>query len=138
MQEFIQLITGGLSPAYYLAALFFSFLAIFLSMWAGSAKRNRSSARTPVQYSFKFLFWDNTKRILAGLVAMFLLYRFTATLIPQNMTMESAVGIGFFISMGLDQFIGSVKQRFRFFRMDRSRFMNDLKNKKTTNKKSGS
>jgi hypothetical protein len=129
MHELRQLIFGGISPVHYLAALFFSSLAILLSMWVGSAKRNVDSRNTPKQYSFRFLFWDNTKRILAGLIAMFLLYRFSSGLIGHALTMEAAVAIGFFISMGTDQVIGWLKQHFDVFRMNRSKIMKHLKQK---------
>lgn len=132
MQEFKYLILGDLSPSYYLAALFFSFLAILLSMWTGSASRNVYSSNTPVNYSFSFLIWDNTKRIVTGLIAMFLIYRFTSSLIGRGLSMEVAVGVGFFISMGLDQLIGWLKQRFDFLRMNRRKIMNILKQKEVS------
>jgi len=126
MKEFTQLISGGLSFSYYLASLFFSSLAILLSMWVGSAKRNVSSSSTPVKYSFRFLVWDNMKRIAAGLMAMFLVYRFSASIIGHGLSMEAAVGVGFFISAGLDQLIGWLKQRFSLLQMDREKIMNIL------------
>ena len=129
MQQFRQLVLGDLSLSYYLAALFFSGLAIILSMWAGSAKRNVDSTSTPKKYSFKFLLWDNTKRIVAGLIAMFLVYRFSASIIGHGLSMESAVGVGFFISMGLDQLIGWLKQRFDLLKMDRNKIMQILNQK---------
>jgi len=129
MQEFKQLVSGGLSAGYYLAALFFSGLAILLSMWAGSSKRNVNSTSTPRKYSFKFLIWDNTKRIVCGLVAMFLIYRFSSSIIGRGLSMEAAVGVGFMISLGIDQLIGWLKQRFDLLQMDRDRIMNLLEKK---------
>ncbi|HEV7783443.1 MAG TPA: hypothetical protein VGO58_19350 [Chitinophagaceae bacterium] len=132
MKEFTQLISGGLSFGYYLAALFFSGLAILLSMWAGSANRNVASSDTPRKYSFEFLIWDNAKRIGAGLIAMFLVYRFTSSIIGHELSMESAVGVGFIISMGVDQLIGWLKQRFDFLQMNRKKIMQILKQKEVS------
>ena len=129
MKEFTQLISGGLSFGYYLAALFFSSLAILLSMWVGSTKRDVNSKATPHQYSFRFLLWDNVKRIFGGLIAMFLVYRFSSSIIGRGLSMEAAVGVGFFISMGLDQLIGWLKQRFDLLQMDRQKIMTILKQK---------
>lgn len=129
MKEFKNLILGDLSGWYYLAAFVFSFLAIILSMWAGSSKRNIVSSSTPVQYSWRFLLWDNTKRIVVGLIAIFLVFRFTSTLINRELSMEVAVGVGFFISIGLDQLIGWLKQKFDILQMDRGKIMDVLKEK---------
>jgi hypothetical protein len=127
MQEFKHLILGDLSVWYYLAALVFSFLAILLSMWVGSAKRNVESSSTPKKYSWRFLLWDNTKRIVIGLIAIFLMFRFTSSIIGRALSMEVAVAIGFFISLGLDQLIGYIKQKFDFLQMDRTKIMDALK-----------
>jgi hypothetical protein len=129
MQQFIHYILGGLSLSYYLAAFFFSGLAILLSMWMGSASRNVKSPSTPEKFSFRFLLWDNAKRIGCGLIAMFLIYRFTASIIGRGLSMESAVRVGFLISMGLDQFIGWLKQKFDLLKMDRQKIMQSLKQK---------
>lgn len=129
MNEFKHLILGDLSGWYYLAAFFFSFLAILLSMWAGSKKRDVSSSSTPQKYSWRFLLWDNIKRISMGLVAIFLIFRFTSTLINRELSMEVAVGVGFFVSIGLDQLIGWLKQKFDVLQMDREKIMDALKQK---------
>lgn len=130
MNEFKQLILGDLSVAYYLAALVFSGLAILLSMWIGSAKRDVASGSTPKEYSLRFLVWDNFKRIVVGLIAMFFIYRFTSSLIGRALSMEVAVGVGFFITVGLDQLIGWLKQKFSILQMDREKIM-DVLNKTT-------
>lgn len=129
MKEFKQLILGDLSGWYYLAAFVFSFLAIIVSMWAGSSKRDVDSGSTPTKYSWRFLLWDNLKRISVGMIAIFLVFRFTSTLINRELSMEVAVGVGFFISLGLDQLIGWLKQKFSILQMDRSKIMEALKDK---------
>jgi len=129
MNEFKHLILGELSGWYYLAAFVFSFLAILLSMWAGSKKRDVASSSTPTNYSWRFLLWDNAKRIFMGLIAIFLCFRFASALINRALSMEVAVGIGFFVSIGLDQVIGWLKQRFDFLQMDREKIVEALKPK---------
>ena len=129
MQEFKHLILGDLTGWYYLAAFIFSFLAILVSMWAGSSKRNVTSSNTPTKYSWRFLLWDNLKRISVGLIVMFFMFRFASSIINRTLSMEIAVGIGFFISIGVDQAIGWLKQRFDILQMDRSKIMDALKEK---------
>lgn len=130
MQEFKHLILGDLSVAYYLAAFVFSLLVILLSMWVGSAKRDVASSSTPRKYSWRFLVWDNLKRIFVGMIAMFFIYRFTSSLIGRGLSMEVAVGVGFFVTFGLDQLIGWLKQKFSILQMDREKIM-DVLNKTT-------
>lgn len=127
MNEFKKLLLGELTIPYYLAAGVFCLLAIIVSLWLGSQKRNIPSPSTPILFSWKFLFWDNTKRVIIGMILMFLFFRFAAAAIGKALSMELAVGIGFFLSMGLDQAIGYLKQKFSFFQMDREKFKDPAK-----------
>jgi hypothetical protein len=122
MSEFKSLVLGGLSIPYYAAAFFFCFLAIILSMYAGSQKRDPKSSSTPELFSWHFLIWDNAKRIAAGLILMFVIFRFAVPAIGKALTMETAFGIGFGIAMGLDQVIGYLKKKFDLLQMDREKF----------------
>jgi hypothetical protein len=129
MDEFIKLVLGDLSIPTYLAAFFFSFLAILVSMRIGATSRDKFSPATPRKFSWYFLFWDNTKRIGTGLILMFLFYRFASAAIGRALSMEVAVGIGFFISMGLDQAIGYFKKKFDFLQVDREKLIDKLNTK---------
>lgn len=122
MEEFKSYVFGELSIPYYLAAAFFCLLAIIISMRIGARTRNPQSERTPRKFSWHFLIWDNTKRIVVGMIVMFLFFRFASAAIGRALSMEAATGIGFFISMGLDQAIGFLKQRFELLQMDRTKY----------------
>jgi len=122
MNEFKQLVLGDLSIPYYLAAAFFCFLAIIISLYAGSKKRNVASESTPEKFSWNFLIWDNTKRLVAGMILMFIFFRFAVPALGRALSMEVAFGIGCFLSLGLDQAIGLLKQKFDVLQMDREKF----------------
>ncbi len=122
MKEFKELILGGVTIPYYAAAAVFCFLAIILSMYIGSRKRNVQSQSTPELFSWSFLIWDNAKRIVVGMILMFLFFRFAVPAIGRQLSMEVAFGIGCFLSMGLDQAIGFLKQKFDLLQMDREKF----------------
>lgn len=100
INEALEIILGGKSGGYYIAGLFFSFLAILLSLKFYSKTRNKWSQNTPVQFSWKFLLWDNFKRISTSLILMFLLFRLFDLSAPLAM-----VGVGFFVALGSDKVI---------------------------------
>ncbi|MFT3680710.1 MAG: hypothetical protein QM791_23755 [Ferruginibacter sp.] len=112
--EAMEIILGKKSEGYYLAGFFFSFLAILLSLYMHSRKRDRSSEKTPEGFSWKFLLWDNFKRIFASLICMFLLFRLFDLSNPAAM-----IGVGFCVGFGVDKLIE--------FLMERTNIMNFLK-----------
>jgi hypothetical protein len=93
MQEFKHLVLGNASVAYYMAAEFFAILALILSLYLHSRKRDVASSSTPVQFSLLFLVWDNTKRIVVGQIALFLIFRFITELLGRQLNMWIAVGV---------------------------------------------
>jgi hypothetical protein len=126
MNEFKQLILGNVSVAYYLAAEFFALLALILSLYTGSKKRDATSASTPVQFSWLFLIWDNTKRIVVGQITLFLIFRFVTELLGRELNMWIAVGVGFFLSFGLDKAIQIIKERSSLFDMNREKMIEKI------------
>lgn len=126
MQEFKQLILGNVSVAYYMAAEFFALLALILSLYLNSKKRDVTSSSTPVQFSWLFLIWDNTKRIVVGQIALFLIFRFITELLQRQLNMWIAVGVGFFLSFGLDKAIQLIKERSSLFDMNREKMIDKI------------
>lgn len=128
MQEFKQLILGNVSVAYYLAAEFFALLALILSLYLNSKKRDVASSSTPVEFSWLFLIWDNTKRIVVGQITLFLVFRFVTELLGRELNMWIAVGVGFFLSFGLDKAIQIIKERSSLFDMNREKMISKIGN----------
>lgn len=128
MQEFKQLILGNVSIAYYLAAEFFALLALILSLYLNSKKRDVASSSTPVEFSWLFLIWDNTKRIVVGQITLFLVFRFVTELLGRELNMWIAVGVGFFLSFGLDKAIQIIKERSSLFDMNREKMISKIGN----------
>jgi hypothetical protein len=120
MNEFKQLILGQISLAYYAAAAFFCGLAILLSLYSHSRTRDKNSRNTPYDFSWRFLLWDNFKRVVTGLILMFLFFRFSPEIFGKPLTMWWAVGIGFFLSFGLDKAIQFIQQKYDILKMPRS------------------
>jgi hypothetical protein len=126
MQEFKHLVLGNASVAYYMAAEFFAILALILSLYLHSRKRDVASSSTPVQFSLLFLVWDNTKRIVVGQIALFLIFRFITELLGRQLNMWIAVGVGFFLSFGLDKAIQLIKDNSSLFDMNRAKMINKI------------
>lgn len=117
MQEFTQYILGDLSIPYYLAAFFFCSIAILLSLYAHSRKRDVTSERTPVAFSWTFLIWDNLLRVAATLALMFLFFRFSPDIFGKPLSFPIAVGVGFFLSFGLDKAIQWLQTKFDILKL---------------------
>ena len=97
--------TGG----YYLAGFFFCTLAIILSLYLSSKKRDPLSPNTPVQFSGWFLLWDNFKRVMATCIVIFILFRvFDLSAVP------AMIGVGFFVAFSLDKAIEWMMNKFNF------------------------
>lgn len=126
MQEFKDLVLGGVSVAYYLAAEFFALLALILSLYMHSKKRDLNAVSTPQGYSWLFLIWDNTKRIVVGQIAFFILFRFATEILGRQLNMWVAVGIGFVLSFGLDKVIQLIKDKSSFFDMNREKMIEKI------------
>lgn len=126
MEEFKQLVLGPASVAYYMAAEFFAILALILSLYMDSRKRDPQSSSTPVQFSWLFLIWDNTKRIVVGQIALFIIFRFATELIGRQLNMWVAVGAGFLLSFGLDKVIQWLKNKSSFLDMNREKLIDKI------------
>lgn len=120
IHEAIDIIFGGKSGGYYLAGMFISFLAILLSIWVHSLTRDAASPNTPVTFKWSFLLWDNLKRMVAGLIAMFLFFRaFDLS------NIFAMIGLGFSVGFGLDKMIQVLIEKtnvLNFLQTDRSNF----------------
>lgn len=126
MEEFKQLVLGPASVAYYAAAEFFAILALILSLYLDSRKRDVNSSSTPMKFSWLFLLWDNTKRIVVGQITLFILFRFATELIGRQLNMWIAVGAGFLLSFGLDKIIQWIKNKSSILDMNREKMIDTM------------
>src|SRR5688572_3559952 len=126
MEEFKKLVLGNASVAYYMAAEFFAILALILSLYLDSRRRDINSSSTPVKFSWLFLVWDNTKRIVVGQIALFIIFRFATELIGRQLNMWVAVGAGFLLSFGLDKVIQWIKNKSSIFDMNREKMIDKI------------
>lgn len=95
MKEFISILLGDQSLSFFLAMLFFALLGAFLSLLLQANTRRVHSSKSPIQFSWNFLFSDNARRLLAGLILIFIALRFTTDLFGLEINAFWALAIGF-------------------------------------------
>lgn len=102
----IKIIVGVKPDGYYLAGFFFSFLAILLSLYMYSKTRDKHSQSTPYNFSWWFLLWDNIKRITAGMIVMFILFR-----VADLSNIYAMLSVGFAVAFSLDKVIQTIMDK---------------------------
>lgn len=131
--EIKQNVLGPLSIGYYASAFFFSFIGLLIMLYYRSTTRDKNSKRTPVNFSFWFLVWDNAKRMVTGLLVMYVLFRFASEFFSSPLSMRVALGIGFAISLGLEPMMKFLVDRSevlsRLMEMPRDKYMEKLTEK---------
>lgn len=134
IKEFIEIISGGKTGGYYLAGLFFSVLAIYLSVYINSKTRNPDSPNTPKKFSWKFLVWNTGRRVVAGLVVMYILLR-VLDLHPETSILPF-LGVGFGVAFGLDKIIQTLMTETNildWLQPDKLKFMQKISEKEKVN-----
>lgn len=112
IQDTMQRISGGKPADYYLAGIFFSCIAILLSWYLHSRKRDPASPNTPEKFSWLFLIWDNVKKSVVTLLLMFVLFR-----VFDLSNILLMIGVGFFLSLGLDKAIEWLMDNTNFLKL---------------------
>jgi len=94
MKEFVQILIGNATLPQFLAALTFAYITSFAMLMYRTTKRDVNSERTPNQFSWSFLIRDNSARISANIILIFLSVRFSQAWIGAEWTTYAAVAIG--------------------------------------------
>lgn len=95
MEKAISLIIGEGDRTLFFVALLYAYVSAFLSVLMETTKREVTSLNTPYKFSYKFLFSDNSKRLVRSVILIFFAVRFSNEFFGQQLTVWLAVGIGF-------------------------------------------
>lgn len=95
MKEFINILLGQQPLVNFLALVFFALLGAALSLLLQASNRNPNSDTSPLHFSWTFFFSDNAKRIVAGVILIFIALRFTPELFGVDVNAFWALVIGF-------------------------------------------
>jgi len=92
---------GNISFAMFAGLYFFALVGVAINLLMHANKRDQNSPNTPVKFSYKFLLWDNWKRIFLSILLIYVSIRFISTLFSisvegnNELYLFSAVVIGF-------------------------------------------
>jgi len=106
LQEFKELVLGGLTPATYWAGFLFCFIGMFIRWGIKTRKSVKNNLTTPSK--FKFWFWvkDNLKdKILQALfvfAVIFICLRFPYELLGWTFSMVMCLGVGLLFDWVVD------------------------------------
>lgn len=101
MKEFTSYLIGNISIAMFCALYFFALVGVTINLLMHANSRNQKSYNTPVNFSVKFLMWDNWKRIVLAVLLIYISIRFVTKIVTINVDDNSelylfmAVIIGF-------------------------------------------
>jgi hypothetical protein len=93
---------GPWQPGDFISAFIFAIVGAVLIMLLHTNKRDVTSPHTPVQFSWSFFFFDNAKRIVAGLILILAGLRFLQPLTTSLGIAQENMLVSFFIGAGSD------------------------------------
>lgn len=82
--KYYNYISGGMTPAHLLAAMSIAFLGWFVYKTISGASRDRTSQRSPGNFSLSFWFKDNWQEAVKHIIIMFALVRFASEVVAQT------------------------------------------------------
>lgn len=94
MKAFINILLGNQTPTDFAGYLFFALLGAALSLLIQANNRDPLSKSTPVAFDWKFFFTDNVKRIVTGLLLIYVFLRFLPELTGLQLSYFFALAIG--------------------------------------------
>lgn len=100
-------ILGDIDPGLFTAAFIFACIGILLTLLLGTTVRDVKSDSSPQHFSWKYLWSDNTKRIIANVICVLLTLRF----MPEVMGIELSVWKGLIVGLSWDTLFLIIKQK---------------------------
>lgn len=107
MTPFWVQILGKNDPSTLGAAFVFAIIGVFLTLLWGTTARQPASAGSPVGFSWKYLWNDNLKRIIAVLLMVSVSLRF----MPELFNFELSAWHGFIVGISWDGLAFLIKQK---------------------------
>lgn len=98
---------GDIEPALFFAAVFFAFIGIAIVLLLGTRLRDKYSESSPVGFSWKYLWSDNTKRLLASILCTLVVLRF----MPEILNIQLSPWMGFVVGTFWDGIALIIKQK---------------------------
>lgn len=92
--KFKDYLLGPTEPALFGACVFFACVGILFVLLMGTQLRDKSSPYSPYKFSWRYLWNDNVKRVLASALAVLITLRFMTELTGWELSSWKALVIG--------------------------------------------
>ncbi len=83
-----------MDPQTFFASFFFALIGVAISLLVHTTQRDVRSNNTPFAFSWSFLLKDNMRRIIAGLLVIYVAIRFHPDLFGEPITDWKSLGVG--------------------------------------------
>lgn len=113
----LQKLLGSNDLSTFLVTFFFALIGVALSLLWHTTSRDIRSTDTPFAFSWSFLLSDNIKRIITGVILIYIAIRFYPDLFGKPVTEYLAFGIG----LGLDKIAEVIKNKTTILDVDRDK-----------------
>ncbi len=103
----LDIILGGMTFNYFIAMFLFALVGVIINLFSDVQRRNKSSKNSPKEFSFKYWWKDNWKRVTATIVLLPIALLTTTDMFGVELTNGVAISIGF----GADHIIEIIKHK---------------------------
>lgn len=93
-QEILKHLLGPGDPGYFIAAFIYAMVGMLISLLVSASKRDQSKLTTPEAFSWRYLLWDNAKKIILTLILVIVTLRFSREFMGADLTMYLALLVG--------------------------------------------
>lgn len=104
---FKEHILGGIDPSLFFACFLFALTGVMIMLLVGTTLRQTTSSGSPTEFSWKYLLWDNLKRIVLNVLLILATLRF----MPEITGWELSAWKGFVVGLGYDGLLLWIKQK---------------------------
>lgn len=118
----LQKLIGSVDAQTFFASFLFALIGVALSLLLQTTKRDVRSDNTPFAFSWKFLLKDNIRRIIAGILIIYVAIRFYPDWFGEPMTDFLALGVG----LAIDKVAEIIKNRTNLLSVDRDKINDQI------------
>ena len=95
MRDLSSILMGTQSKEIFLGLIFFALIGVLVSLLLQTTTRNVNSDRSPFYFRWAFFLRDNLRRIIAGILLIYIALRFTPEIFGFEINDFTALLIGF-------------------------------------------
>lgn len=101
---------GTENTGFFIAKLLLAYLGAFLLILWGAQKGVKSAEYSPPHFSWKYLWCDNNKRIIANLIVIYIGVRFMSELMPPTVNENMELFTSLLVGLSVDAIAAKLKK----------------------------